>query len=915
MPEASPKRRADKRAQVFVQHLDGAADAADLKLVRPRKSLMLTSLRRSHFESARVVDIMDVVQQLDKVLTETPARRARSEKDSRFRVYAEQQIAKGHVYSSTMSTGKSDIALKIGYTLKNQFLAQLDLPLAWAVAKLPANRHLQSDRRRATENVLFAEVLLPGAELERCPPLTTWLEVVPSVEDTETVDTILGGLWPHTNFRGIRSLWNVVNDRFLGIGIADVERFLRKQELRQMVQPRVAAVATPLVATELGWHQVDIMYATWVKGAQTDLEKALEKNALEPAKLLENEEAQLVAIGDQLQRENKVADDEKRNNSKRKGELQAERNKRATINYTAEEKKIRDDAIDQELAEIKKRDKELKAEDTERDKKREETYERIDKLRKEKRDRRNQQRDAGEDEKQRGAAKSDKKDESESSEYESDTNYISEEEAEAETDEKQEPKPSDILEQGNSRRMTRGSGVDVEKYSKAAAEKAKVHKSRGGRAFKYILNVMDIFSKYAWSFPLRDMTAETVAKELEGLWLREGAPKKLQSDGGFRSYAVDHLARRFGVELATCAPYHSQCSGAIERLNRTVRESVKRLRHAYSSNHDWTSLLPTILSSYNAQKHTTTQLSPFLLQRGHEPRALRAVYFDPRKSKPINPELAVIPQVIYAKNEDAAKQARADVHECLAEVVSNLDAGLLGGANATPSDVQDAVAQTAARTLARLGLLESETKNAKTDIAVTEQYLQNYAVSRDKRNAFAAQGIRHGALAMTTDALIRAEKSMEPLETGTLVRISFEHTNKSHRAEIKVGLKRAEDRHTWGSAIYCVTDKPLVQLWLGSGKEGSEDPSSQRCALQQSEGVARYGNVYTVYPCLPSQLSEENRGARFVPRQDLLKISDSRLDSKLVNELKTSFSESRMQKEIEQRVTLRDHIKSPASFL
>lgn len=874
---ASPKRRADRRAEVFEQHLTGSADASDLKLVRPKTLLMVTSLRRTRFSYTRVLEIVEVVRQVEldagkEELKEPPARRVAQREGSAFRDYAEREFAEAEeegrlpVFSSTVCAGKVDAAEKKG------FLALLDLPLSWAVATLPRNRHLQTKTGKATEDVLFAEVQLPGAEMERSPPFTSWLEVVPSSDtackstdapevDASSLDAILSGLWPQTNFRGIRSLWNVVNDRFLGIGFADVERFLRKQELRQMVQPRIAAVSTPLVATELGWHQVDIMYATWVKGAQTDLDKALEQNAeKDPGKLIEDEEAQLVAIGDDLQREEKKAGDERGSIRKRTEQLQVEERLQKTRRNPQ-----RLAEVVRELAELNARSRVLESEGKERDAKKTETYLRIDQLRKDKRDRKKEL---------------EGKNEEESSEYDSDTNYISEEEDGAAAPAKGRPR------------------------------KVGIARGAGGRPYKYILNVMDIFSKYAWSFPLRDMSAETVAKELEGLWLREGAPKKLQSDGGFRSYAIDHLARRFGVELATCAPYHSQCSGAIERLNRTVRESVKRLRHAYTQTKDWASFLPTILSSYNAQKHTTTQLSPFLLQRGHEPRALRAVFYDPKQSKPINPRLAVYPQAIFAANEQEAEAARDSINQCLADAVGELE----GGAD-TPSAVQDAVAQTAARALARIGPLESELKTAQADMAANETYLKNYAVSRDMRNAFAAQGIRHGALAMTTDALIRAEKSMEALEPGTLVRISFEHTNKKQRAEIKVGLKRAEDRHTWGSAIYCVTDKPLVQLWLGSGKEGAESPSSQRCALDVKADTARYGNVYTVFPCLPSQLSEDEQGARFVPRQDLLKISDSLLDGRLVKDLKTRFSEPKMRQAIQARVTLRDQIPAPSSFL
>ena len=55
--------------------------------------------------------------------------------------------------------------------------------------------------------------------------------------------------------------------------------------------------------------------------------------------------------------------------------------------------------------------------------------------------------------------------------------------------------------------------------------------SQGGN--KYLLTFQDCFSKYAEAFPIRDQTAETIAREFATkIICRHGAPERLLTDQG-----------------------------------------------------------------------------------------------------------------------------------------------------------------------------------------------------------------------------------------------------------------------------------------------------------------------------------------------------------------------------------------------
>ena len=70
--------------------------------------------------------------------------------------------------------------------------------------------------------------------------------------------------------------------------------------------------------------------------------------------------------------------------------------------------------------------------------------------------------------------------------------------------------------------------------------------------YKYLLNVIDIFSRYAWSVPLNDKPAISITTVLKFLFLNR-KPFTLQSDKGteFVNSAVQRYLNQQGVNFHT----------------------------------------------------------------------------------------------------------------------------------------------------------------------------------------------------------------------------------------------------------------------------------------------------------------------------------------------------------------------------
>jgi len=74
--------------------------------------------------------------------------------------------------------------------------------------------------------------------------------------------------------------------------------------------------------------------------------------------------------------------------------------------------------------------------------------------------------------------------------------------------------------------------------------------SKFNRGVKYLLTVIDVFSKFGWMLPLKDKTGVSVADALKEIF-KQRKPEKLWTDKGkeFYNKHVNALAHTLGVEL------------------------------------------------------------------------------------------------------------------------------------------------------------------------------------------------------------------------------------------------------------------------------------------------------------------------------------------------------------------------------
>jgi ribulose bisphosphate carboxylase small subunit len=150
--------------------------------------------------------------------------------------------------------------------------------------------------------------------------------------------------------------------------------------------------------------------------------------------------------------------------------------------------------------------------------------------------------------------------------------------------------------------------------------------AKENKQFKYILMVIDIFSKFAWAKPVKNKSGETVTQAMKEIFDEcKRIPKNLHTDMGleFRNKFFKSLMQKHNINhYWTFTHLKAQI---CERLNRTIKEMMWK-RFSLQGNYEWISILDSIMNEYNNRVHRTIGMEPSKVRKKHEKMLLRTVY-------------------------------------------------------------------------------------------------------------------------------------------------------------------------------------------------------------------------------------------------------------------------------------------------
>ena len=141
--------------------------------------------------------------------------------------------------------------------------------------------------------------------------------------------------------------------------------------------------------------------------------------------------------------------------------------------------------------------------------------------------------------------------------------------------------------------------------------------------YKYILTMIDRFSKWAMYAPTRTATAKEVAFIFFQRWICSmGTPKRLITDRGsnFVGHLFKHFNQLFGITPTFTSAYNPRANGQIERIHGPLKKGLRDICLDKSINIfkgiDWDIFLPAIQASYNNHTHPATGYTPYEIIHG-----------------------------------------------------------------------------------------------------------------------------------------------------------------------------------------------------------------------------------------------------------------------------------------------------------
>jgi transposase InsO family protein len=138
---------------------------------------------------------------------------------------------------------------------------------------------------------------------------------------------------------------------------------------------------------------------------------------------------------------------------------------------------------------------------------------------------------------------------------------------------------------------------------------------------RFILGIIDCFSKYSALIPLKSTDSKTVAGALMAKWICIfGAPLSIHSDRGsnFESELFLELCKIFRIKKTRTSPYYPQSDGMIERLFRTAKDMLYATVKTFKR--EWKDVLPIVEMGLRSTIHCSTKVSPFEIVFGGKMR-------------------------------------------------------------------------------------------------------------------------------------------------------------------------------------------------------------------------------------------------------------------------------------------------------
>ena len=134
--------------------------------------------------------------------------------------------------------------------------------------------------------------------------------------------------------------------------------------------------------------------------------------------------------------------------------------------------------------------------------------------------------------------------------------------------------------------------------------------SKWNKGFKYLLTVIDVFSKFAWVVPLKDKKGSSITTAFADIIKTyKRKPEYLWVDKGSEFYNKTFKEWLLQNDIELYSTFNEGKAVIIERFNRTLKSRMYK-QFTIQNNTIWYNIIDKLVDEYNETKHGSIQLTP-----------------------------------------------------------------------------------------------------------------------------------------------------------------------------------------------------------------------------------------------------------------------------------------------------------------
>jgi transposase InsO family protein len=134
--------------------------------------------------------------------------------------------------------------------------------------------------------------------------------------------------------------------------------------------------------------------------------------------------------------------------------------------------------------------------------------------------------------------------------------------------------------------------------------------SHENKGYKYFLTIIDCFSKYAWTFPLKNKKPEGIVSAFKEVFKNSHRhPEKIQVDEGtefkgkFNTFCKEHNVDKFSTENRDIK------AQMAERFNQTIENKMEKVMTEHDDN-VWYAYIEDLTTNYDNSYHRSIKMTP-----------------------------------------------------------------------------------------------------------------------------------------------------------------------------------------------------------------------------------------------------------------------------------------------------------------